>query len=349
MDYLNPIICDQMSMRRFVDELIVMRTPDGEWSTRLGVLVLPRVEFANGSIYFNAKLPQRLCVTPSIIHNNCIIGHDSKVRRFQEYGLWFVRADNTHQPNDADASQSTRRRCCYELCGQLSGHRELVTSVATMHVDFDGVKARRVIVTASYDKTLRLWDFDSLRCLHIAYVHKRGGPWAIRATGETNVLFTGSHDRTACALRWRDDDQQWHVEQTFHGHSSPITAICVDRDLLATASEDCTARSWLIESATTQRVFVGHTAMLSDVLIDGGALFTASMDRTVRAWQLSTGRCMQLYQGHTEWVRCLALAPRNNNSKGDDALIYSGSSDSTVRVWHQRVSFCFKKIRKYTN
>lgn len=51
--------------------------PCGEYtdgSEAVKYYVLDRVRFPNGSAYFNAKLPQRLGVTPYIVHNNCIIG-----------------------------------------------------------------------------------------------------------------------------------------------------------------------------------------------------------------------------------------------------------------------------------
>lgn len=67
--------------------------------------MLDRVRFPNGTAYFNAKLPQRTLdpstgesVIPTIIHNNCIIGHEGKKDRFKAYHLWFVPDDWEKQP-----------------------------------------------------------------------------------------------------------------------------------------------------------------------------------------------------------------------------------------------------------
>ena len=150
VQYLNPLIDDQMAMRRFLqvrkthflaknatdanylkdptyalrlsnketDCLLIPREEDLLWyktrfpqvdaiapsspeqleaAHRDGVVtyfVLDRVCFANGTAYFNAKLPQRLGVDPIIVHNNCTIGHDPKKRRFQDYGLWLLKEND---------------------------------------------------------------------------------------------------------------------------------------------------------------------------------------------------------------------------------------------------------------
>ncbi|CAM6129728.1 unnamed protein product [Calypogeia fissa] len=60
----------------------------------LRVHFLDGLLFANGAMYFWKMLPQQQNVTPVMIHNNWIIGSQSKMDRFKAFGLWAVAADD---------------------------------------------------------------------------------------------------------------------------------------------------------------------------------------------------------------------------------------------------------------
>jgi WD40 repeat protein len=308
--YLNPLVCDQMSMRRFIDDEFL--------GAQLNVGVLDRLDFPNGTVFFDLRAPQRQSVRPCIVHNNCVIGHDSKVRRFEQCGLWLV-------------ARAARRASLRELppvaleWSAMRGHGELVGALCALR---DGS-----LLSGSHDKTLRTWSLASQRCTHIGYVHMRGGVWSL-AVASDGTAYTGSHDRTAAA--WRFVDGAWAQVATFAGHTRPVNAICLaDDGVLVTASDDGTLRSWSRLDGGKLKVFVGHTAPVTAVAVAGGAVFSASMDGSVRAWQLSTARCMQMYDGHVGWVRCVAV---------DKTRLFSGGVDKTVRVFDQRSGDCLHEL-----
>jgi WD40 repeat protein len=109
----------------------------------------------------SVRLPQRLGVTPVIIHNNCIIGHDSKVRRFKAHALWFADDDALASACGVDARCRTLAQCVHAerwqsaLVHTLRGHRELVTALRVFKI----VDAT-VLLSASYDKTIRIWNIE---------------------------------------------------------------------------------------------------------------------------------------------------------------------------------------------
>jgi hypothetical protein len=318
--YLNPVVCDQMSMRRFVDD-----TFDG---SQLNVVVLDRTAFPNGTAFFDLKLPQRQSIQPCIIHNNCIIGHDSKVRRFVDFRLWFRDNRPTPTPTLLAAISSTSR-AGWHCSATLRGHREVVGALLVMP---DGA-----LLSGSHDKSLRTWRNDV--CSHIEVMHMRGGVWSLGRLDET--VFTGSHDRTAIA--WQrgvggESTGAWQQTVSFAGHTRPVNALCIGNDgTLVTASDDATLRSWTASTGAKLKVFVGHTDCVTALAVSGGAVFSASMDSTARAWQLSTARCMQMYVGHTAWVRCI-VAPAGST------MIYTGSADRTMRAWDQRSGDCLSVV-----
>ena len=52
------------------------------------VVYLPVALFTNGAMYFNADWRRRHPAGHVIVHNNFIVGHDAKKKRFVELQLW---------------------------------------------------------------------------------------------------------------------------------------------------------------------------------------------------------------------------------------------------------------------
>eukprot|EP01006_Ploeotia_vitrea_P006604 TRINITY_DN14057_c0_g1_i1.p1 TRINITY_DN14057_c0_g1~~TRINITY_DN14057_c0_g1_i1.p1 ORF type:complete len:389 (-),score=32.18 TRINITY_DN14057_c0_g1_i1:1233-2399(-) len=54
------------------------------------LLIASPVYFPSATDYFNDKTPQKRHATPFIVHNNQIFGKHRKVKRFQDFKLWFI-------------------------------------------------------------------------------------------------------------------------------------------------------------------------------------------------------------------------------------------------------------------
>ena len=72
------------SEQKILTRLIYGREYQGD----LRVYVLPKESFPSGYDYFSSVSSDT--IAPVIVHNNFIIGKDSKVSRFQRYGLWHL-------------------------------------------------------------------------------------------------------------------------------------------------------------------------------------------------------------------------------------------------------------------
>ena len=89
--------------------------------------------------------------------------------------------------------------------------------------------------------------------------------------------------------------------------------------------------------ALEPRVLSGHNGYVFALVVsaDGQRLYSGSVDSTVRVWSTADAAPLQTLQGHADYVRftirylfgtALALS-------ADGQRLYSGSVDSTVRVW----------------
>jgi dipeptidyl aminopeptidase/acylaminoacyl peptidase len=113
-------------------------------------------------------------------------------------------------------------------------------------------------------------------------------------------------------------------------HTGPITscAFSPDGTLLATSSDDGTARLWQVVDGTAQAVLTGHAGGVWDCPFspDGSLLATTSDDHTTRLWNTFDGTLHTVLSGHTDWVHRCAFSP-------DGALLATVSSDRTARLW----------------
>ena len=120
-----------------------------------------------------------------------------------------------------------------------------------------------------------------------------------------------------------------------------IRAMCFSpsSDTLATTCIDRTIVIWSLPGFERAGVLKGHRdAINALIFIDNTRLVSASDDKSIRAWDIPASSCVKEIVEHGSHVACLALSP-------DRALIASGSSDKTVRVYSASTLKCSKVIK----
>jgi WD40 repeat protein len=129
---------------------------------------------------------------------------------------------------------------------------------------------------------------------------------------------------------WPLPDRHDSTQAAPTGHTGSVTdcAFSPDGVLLATTSDDGTARLWEVATRSTRTVLAGHTGGVWGCAFspDGAMIITVGDDRTVRLWQVADGETEAVLAGHTGWVTGCAFSP-------DGALLATTSDDGTVRLW----------------
>lgn len=134
------------------------------------------------------------------------------------------------------------------------------------------------------------------------------------------------------------------IALTLNGHQATVRHGCFSNDgtLVATASDDGTAKIWNARSGKCLRTLVGHSAEVVFVAFspDGQKVVSTSADNTARLWTVGMGECVTKFVGH-RW-------PVNSASFSiDGKLIATASDDRTVRIWNAETSTCVRTLEGF--
>ena len=166
----------------------------------------------------------------------------------------------------------------------MSGHDEIVWALEV---------ANGRLFSASADKTIRVWDVASRRCVQVCE----------------------QHACTRCITFPR---------QVLEDHARPVLSLAIHDDHLFSGSYDFTIRVWDLRTLTRVKTLQGHTDAVRSLAIANGRLFSGSYDGMVKVWSIESLTLLKTLHGHTGPLRTLAHSGR---------FMFSGSYDKSVRVW----------------
>jgi WD40 repeat protein len=183
----------------------------------------------------------------------------------------------------------------------------------------------RHIVTASMDKTARIWDAVTGRQIMVLSGHT---DWVRSAafSPDGRRVVTAAYDKTARI--WDTETGQQITLLSGHTDRLRSAAFSPDGRRVVTAAYDYTARIWDAATGQQSMVLNGHTNVVNSAAYspDGGHIVTASGDQTARTWDAATGRQLMVLSGHTASINTAEFSP-------DGGRIVTASDDKTSRIW----------------
>ncbi len=203
------------------------------------------------------------------------------------------------------------------LC--LRGHEHWVQSAA---FSLNGAR----IVTASWDRTARIWDAATGAEIAALRGHEDRVQSAAFSLDGARIV-TASWDRTARI--W--DAATGAGIAALHGHRGPVESAAFSPDsarILTASSDDRAARIWDAATGAQIAALRGHNRKMQSAAFspDGAGIVTTSSDRTARIWDAATGAEIAALRGHKGKVQSAAFSR-------DGTRIVTAFSDRTARIW----------------
>lgn len=229
----------------------------------------------------------------------------------------------------------------YTITRTFVGHEHTVSAVAFVPPD------DMLLLSASRDKTVRVWQVDTGFCLRVI---KGPTDWVrtLSPSPDGRVFLCAGNDRTVrafeldtgtCVLTHAVHE---HVIETvcvapaaayerlarLQGLAPPASRLGVHVQYFASAGRDKTI---IITDIRQQRVctLVGHDNWVRAVAFhpDGKYLYSVADDKTMRVWDLDSAKCVKIVEAHDHFVTSLALCSHGR------ARVATGSVDLKVKLW----------------
>ncbi|KAF3679175.1 F-box-like/WD repeat-containing protein TBL1XR1 [Capsicum annuum] len=258
---------------------------------------------------------------------------------------------------------------------------EEIMDVTTIDWNSEGT----LLATGSYDGKARIWNRAGEL---VSTLNKHKGPiFCLKWNKKGDYLLSGSFDKTVVVwdvndgewkqqyefhsgptldVDWRNNtyfatsstDKMIHVckvgehrpIKTFSGHQNEVNTIkwTPTGSLLASCSDDHTAKIWSMKQDSCLHDFKGHRKAIYTIeWSPTGAgssnpnkqllLASASFDSTVKLWDVELGRLLQNLDGHRQPVYSIAFSPNAE-------YLASGSLDKCLNIWSVKEA---KIVRTY--
>uniref|UniRef100_A0AAY4BET5 U3 small nucleolar RNA-associated protein 13 C-terminal domain-containing protein n=1 Tax=Denticeps clupeoides TaxID=299321 RepID=A0AAY4BET5_9TELE len=223
----------------------------------------------------------------------------------------------------------------YELssnsCQILYGHTDTVLSL-------DVFRKGSMFASCGKDRTLRVWRLDE----DTAEVH-----CVAQGSGHSDAVGTVA----CCTIKLWDlphplplcdtEPSRMTARATEKGHEKDVNSLTVSPNdkLLASGSQDRTARLWSLPDLSLLAVFRGHRRGVWSVQFSPAdqVLATSSADGTVKIWGLHDFSCLKTFEGHDASVLKVVFVSRGTQ-------ILTGGSDGLVKLWTIKTNECVQTL-----
>jgi WD40 repeat protein len=183
------------------------------------------------------------------------------------------------------------------------------------------------IVSASSDRTLKIWDAQNGK--EIATLTGHTGQVTSCAFSPNGAqILSGSYDRSL--KLW--DAEGGRESVTLSGHAKSITSCAFSPagKLFATGGDDEVIKLWKSPDGQEIATLVhGVRVNCCAFSPDGKQIVSGSKGskgQTLKLWNAESGELVRTFNAHMGWVECCSFSP-------DGQYIASGGADSTIRLW----------------
>jgi COMPASS component SWD3 len=206
----------------------------------------------------------------------------------------------------------------------LDAHAEVVSSLAIS-------PNNRLLASASWDRDVKLWDFEAASLIARPVGHSQGILAVI--FGDRDLLATGSFDRAIkiWSLVPESDNRYYlRLERSLKDYSGSIHALAYApaSHILVGGSYDRTIKQWQPKSGELLATSIDDSGAIYAIALHEPTRLIASAggDGRVSLWELETGAELGWLTGNVSSVQALAIST-------DGQTIAAGCVDGSIKLW----------------
>lgn len=286
------------------------------------------------------------------IHQSAVDGACKDVNEDSRGSAMEINTQNTKE--HADRFQPAQSACIYDFASsgadglirlwslkdtsshvaQLSGHTGRVGRI-------DIHPSGRLLASAGFDMTWRLWDLETQKELLLQEGHARE-VYAVKLQDDGALCVSGGLD--AIGRVW--DLRTGRTIMVLDGHIREITSI--DFRLghqIATGSADDSIKIWDLRMVACKSTIPAHNSLVSDIRFLGGDLIendlprrgnvfvSSGYDGQLKLWSSDDWQPLKSLAGHDQKVMSCDISPNGR-------WIVSSGFDRTLKLWaHESVLY----------
>lgn len=253
----------------------------------------------------------------------------------------FLGMEDSHIAVATNSANVALYRASDMSCSLLQGHTDLVLGLATSRVN------RKILVSCAKDYSVRVWHLtdDESSALCVGHGQRHTAAVGSVCFGQLSSEFLASAGQDNCLKLWKLPTQWSNVSQsivlnatlTQIAHQKDINSITFSPNdkLLATGSQDKTAKIWSVEDLSLVGVLRGHRRGVWCVRFSPSdqMLLTTSADCTMRLWSLQDLSCIKSFEGHDSSVV-------RGEFLSQGAQLITGGADGLVKLWSVKSGEC---------
>ncbi|UKZ89742.1 uncharacterized protein TrAFT101_004783 [Trichoderma asperellum] len=189
----------------------------------------------------------------------------------------------------------------------------------------------------------------------LAWASMNGHRDVVKLLLDTEKVDIHSEDKYGgTPLRWALERGYYNIVQLMlprdkpdflrklRGHIDFVCSVAFSHDskLLASGSEDFTAKLWDSTTGECLNTLQGHNHNIEYVAFshDSKLVASASYDKTIKLWDSTTGKCLHTCQGHSGGIQSVTFSH-------DSKLVASASLDSTIKLWNSTTGECLNTFQ----
>ena len=242
--------------------------------------------------------------------------------QFDDHILATGSYDSTIKIWDVETAKEIRT-----LRGHQSGIRCL---------QFDDTK----LISGSIDADIKVWNWRTGACISTYHGHASG---IVGLHLDGSVLASGSMDKTIKV--WNFEDKSTF---TLRGHNDWVNAVyvCTTSRTILSASDDCTARLWDLDTKAVIKTFEGHVGQVQQVvpLPEDFTIEDAESDDSNDKSSNGSAQPQQDQQPQSTQRRIEPYGPGfiDCDRPLPPRYILTGALDSTIRLWNTSTGKCVR-------